>query len=76
MTSALLDAPRLGLIASVPTGGRADRPGGRGLTLAERLDGLWAGLHADGEAECPICRERMRLRHGVGECGGCGSKLS
>jgi hypothetical protein len=76
MTSLLLDAPRLAPAGLCHGGRHAERPGGRGLTLAERLDSLWAGLHADSEAECPICRSRMTLRHGAGECGGCGSKLS
>jgi hypothetical protein len=76
MTNALLAAPRLSLTGSRLSGSRANPQPGRGVTLAERLDGLWATLHTDGDAECPICRATMRLRHGVGECRGCGSKLS
>jgi ribosomal protein L37AE/L43A len=50
--------------------------GGR-LTLEQRLDGVWEGLHAAGVADCPVCEARME---GAGDatarCGGCGSVLS
>ena len=50
--------------------------GGR-LTLEQRLEGVWEGLHAAGVADCPICDARME---GTGDaaarCGGCGSVLS
>ena len=50
--------------------------GGR-LTLEQRLDGVWEGLHAAGVAECPVCGGRMEDDGGdAGRCGGCGSSLS
>jgi hypothetical protein len=50
--------------------------GGR-LTLEQRLDGVWEGLHAAGVADCPICGGRMEgAGHGSARCGGCGSTLS
>jgi hypothetical protein len=50
--------------------------GGR-LTLEQRLDGVWEGLHAAGVAECPVCGGRMEDDGGdAGSCGGCGSSLS
>jgi ribosomal protein L37AE/L43A len=50
--------------------------GGR-LTLEQRLDGVWEGLHAAGVADCPICSARMEATaEGVARCGGCGSSLS
>ena len=50
--------------------------GGR-LTLEQRLDGVWEGLHAAGVAECPVCGGRMVDDGGDGgHCGGCGSSLS
>jgi hypothetical protein len=50
--------------------------GGR-LTLEQRLDGVWEGLHAAGAAECPVCGSRMASDgEGGGRCGGCGSSLS
>jgi hypothetical protein len=50
--------------------------GGR-LTLEQRLDGVWEGLHAAGVADCPLCGARMESSgDGAGRCGGCGSTLS
>jgi hypothetical protein len=50
--------------------------GGR-LTLEQRLDGVWEGLHAAGAADCPMCGGRMEeTGEGAGRCGGCGSSLS
>ena len=50
--------------------------GGR-LTLEQRLDGVWEGLHAAGVAECPMCGGRMEGDgNGAGRCGGCGSSLT
>jgi ribosomal protein L37AE/L43A len=50
--------------------------GGR-LTLEQRLDGVWEGLHAAGAADCPVCGSRMEGNgDGAGHCGGCGSTLS
>jgi len=77
MTSALLAAPLHAFAQAHGQGHcREERAHGRGLTLAERIDGIWAALHADGEAECPICHARMKLQHGAGDCTGCGSQLS
>jgi len=52
------------------------RPGGGRVTLEERLESAWRGLHAAGAAECPVCRGRMTLGAGAGECGGCGGRLN
>jgi ribosomal protein L37AE/L43A len=50
--------------------------GGR-LTLEQRLDGVWEGLHAAGVADCPVCGGRMEgTGDGAGRCGGCGSTIS
>jgi ribosomal protein L37AE/L43A len=50
--------------------------GGR-LTLEQRLDGVWEGLHAAGVAVCPLCSGRMESRRdGLGRCAGCGTTLS
>jgi hypothetical protein len=50
--------------------------GGR-LTLEQRLDGVWEGLHAAGVADCPVCGDRMEdTGDGSGRCGGCGSSLN
>ena len=50
--------------------------GGR-LTLEQRLDGVWEGLHAAGVAQCPVCHGRMESAGaGAGRCGGCGTTLS
>jgi len=50
--------------------------GGR-LTLEQRLDSVWEGLHAAGAAECPVCAHRMEATgDGMGLCGSCGTTLS
>lgn len=50
--------------------------GGR-LTLEQRLDGVWEGLHAAGVARCPVCDGRMESAGaGAGRCSGCGTTLS
>ena len=50
--------------------------GGR-LTLEQRLDGVWEGLHAAGVADCPVCGGRMKGgADGAARCAGCGSSLS
>jgi hypothetical protein len=53
--------------------------GGR-LTLEQRLDGVWEGLHAAGVADCPLCAGPMEAAgEGAarcGRCGRCGSSLS
>jgi hypothetical protein len=72
MSSALLESPRRLFGESAghppPAGGRA--------TLEERLQVTWRALDADGAADCPVCRSRMRLRDGAGECVSCRSRLS
>jgi len=83
VSSLLVDRP--GLFLDPPAKlGQADalrRPsdssGGGRLTLLERLDSVWEGLHADGAAECPACGGTMSLaedRSGA-RCGACGSHL-
>jgi hypothetical protein len=62
-----------GAVDEPPALGR--RGGGR-VTLEERLESAWRGLHAAGAAECPLCGGRMTLGGGAGECGGCGGRLS
>jgi hypothetical protein len=49
--------------------------GGR-LTLGQRLDGVWEGLRAAGEAICPLCGGAMHRRHSGGTCSRCGTKIS
>jgi len=52
--------------------------GGGRLTLEQRLDSVWEGLHAGGAAECPVCRGRMERSAaggGAAACGDCGSSL-
>ena len=50
--------------------------GGR-LTLEQRLDGVWEGLHAAGAADCPVCGSRMEKDgDSGGRCGGCGSSIA
>lgn len=49
--------------------------GGR-LTLGQRLDGVWEGLRAAGEAICPLCGGAMRRHPDGGQCSRCGSRLS
>jgi hypothetical protein len=59
------------------------RSGGGRLTLGQLLDGVWEGLHADGAAECPLCRGRMvagnaqgpEARNGA-RCRDCGTRLN
>ena len=48
------------------------RPDG-GVTLEERLLGVWEDLTHQGEAGCPVCGGRI---HGPSACGDCGSELS
>ena len=51
-----------GATTSISTGygarGHECSDGGR-LTLEQRLDGVWEGLHAAGAADCPVCGSRM-----------------
>ena len=56
---------------------RANCSDGGRLTLEQRLDGVWEGLHAAGAADCPVCGARMEgAGDGTARCGGCGSSLS
>ncbi|HZI90088.1 MAG TPA: hypothetical protein VFD31_00500 [Thermoleophilaceae bacterium] len=83
MSATLTEPPRL--LVDPPRGfGRAsaaappDSSDGGRLTLQQRLDSVWEGLHADGAAECPACGVAMSLTddRGAARCGGCGSHLS
>ena len=73
--SATLVEPRL---LHAPSAAREldRRSGGGRLTLEQVLDSVWEGLHADGAAECPVCRARMERTAAGGECGGCGASLT
>ena len=70
MSTALLEAAAVGRLFpdDTATPGSDD---GR-VTLAERLDVTWQSLQAGREAECPLCRSRLRPHGG---CEGCGSRL-
>jgi hypothetical protein len=54
----------------------SDSSGGGRLTLEQRLDSVWEGLHADGAAECPMCHGRMVAAHGGGRCTSCATRLA
>ena len=56
----------------------ADAQTGGRLTLEQRLDSVWEGLHAGGAPECPVCEASLEPggRGGAVACGGCGSVLS
>jgi hypothetical protein len=49
---------------------------GSGLTLGERMSGVWEGLLRTGSAECPVCRGPMERAGERGHCLRCGSVLS
>jgi hypothetical protein len=56
---------------------RSNCSDGGGLTLEQRLDCVWEGLHAAGVADCPVCGGRMEdTGDGAARCGSCGSSLS
>jgi hypothetical protein len=55
---------------------RDSRSGGGRLTLEQLLDSVWEGLHADGAAECPVCRGRIARTPAGGACADCGSSLA
>jgi hypothetical protein len=56
---------------------RSIRSDGGRLTLEQRLEGVWEGLHAAGVADCPVCGSRMEgTGDGGASCRGCGSELS
>jgi len=46
-----------------------------GLTLEQRLDRTWGELQAEGEADCPVCGERMTNAGAASACTGCASEL-
>ena len=54
----------------------AGRPLGGRPTLEEKLSRVWEGLHADGAAECPVCRGRMTSGSGGGRCVDCGVSVT
>jgi hypothetical protein len=62
-----------GTVSEPPELGRL---GGGRVTLEERLEAAWRGLHAAGAAACPLCGGRMTLHGGAGECAECGGHLS
>lgn len=47
-----------------------------GLTLEERISGVWEGLLRTGTADCPVCRGPMERAGDSGHCIRCGSVLS
>jgi hypothetical protein len=49
---------------------------GRGLTLEQRVSGVWEGLRAVGHAECVVCGGRIEAEGSAGRCARCGSTLS
>lgn len=51
-----------------------ERSNGGRLTLEQRLDSVWEGLHAEGAAECPVCRGRMEGLDAT-HCTDCGSQI-
>ena len=80
---------RSGLRAHAPAGARegssterarrdvSDAHAGGRLTLEQRLDSVWEGLHAGGAPDCPVCRAELDPLGGAhaSRCGGCGSIL-
>jgi hypothetical protein len=52
------------------------RTRGGGLTLDERLSGVWEGLLAAGFADCPLCDGRMERAGESGRCTSCGTRLA
>jgi hypothetical protein len=77
--SAVATRRRLPLVTDPPAAARPaarlfepPRPDG-GVTLEERLLGVWEDLTRDGNAGCPVCGGRLLAADG---CGGCGSALS
>jgi hypothetical protein len=59
---------------------RRDRSGcpsdGGRLTLEQRLEGVWEGLRAAGEAICPLCGGGMKRQAGGGRCDRCRTTIS
>ena len=55
----------------------SESSGGGRLTLEQKLDRVWEGLHAAGaQAECPVCQCRMAGEGAAAKCRGCGSTLA
>ena len=55
----------------------AGAPDGGRLTLEQKLDRVWEGLHAAGaQAECPVCQSRMAGEGAAAKCRGCGATLA
>ena len=74
----LLTVPRReGAVVDSVRRERSSCSDGGGLTLEQRLDCVWEGLHAVGAADCPMCGARMeRAATGAGgHCGGCGTSI-
>ncbi len=79
MSSAIATRRRSPLVTDPPATARPaqrlfepQRPDG-GVTLEERLLGVWEDLTHQGEAGCPVCGGRI---HGPVACEDCGSELS
>jgi hypothetical protein len=72
VTTATLAPPKL--VGDPETPARS--PNGGRPTLEDRISRVWEGLHADGAAECPVCRGRMHRAAHAGQCVDCGSKLT
>jgi tRNA(Ile2) C34 agmatinyltransferase TiaS len=72
MTTALLESP-LSLFGEARASHAA---GGRGITLEECLESALRSVHAEGVAECPVCRGRMEAEGAAARCSRCGSTLS
>jgi hypothetical protein len=50
--------------------------GGEGITLDERISGVWEVLLAAGTVDCPVCRGPMERMGESGHCLSCNSVLS
>ena len=69
----------IGCAASPPCGFSRDLPGENLRMHSKRLlvtAVLGLGVHAEGEAECPVCEAPMRLEGEQARCGGCGTTLT
>ena len=49
---------------------------GSRLTLEQSLASVWEGLLTVGAADCLVCGAQMERHGSLGECGGCGTKIS
>ncbi len=56
----------------------SDSSGGGRLTLEQRLDSVWEGLHLAGVAECPVCGGELSCAAAgmTARCARCGSQVS